>query len=200
VRIECAEMKFLFSGDLLGAVRRRRGGLHQRECRVGKLLPDRKVFRRNGEPAEGEHVPARLGHASHLLPTDPIDQLFLPLGPATPSGRATAVRGSMPAASKPSRARNSKASSCKAKVARASFKLSSSSARASCLGSMMNFARGPANSPPALTGGAIQTANSINGSRRRRRACTFNRGRVFGVSSLLGHGQLQHGHALSFRQ
>src|SRR6266849_3695292 len=46
----------------------------QRKRRIRELLPDRQIFRRNREPPEPEHVPARLGHSAHLLPSDFIDQ------------------------------------------------------------------------------------------------------------------------------
>jgi hypothetical protein len=61
-QFEGAEMKFI-SG--LG-----RGDLDERERRVRVLLPDREIFRRDGEPAEPEHIAARFGHASGLLPCD----------------------------------------------------------------------------------------------------------------------------------
>jgi len=66
LQFECAETKFL-------AGIRRCCRLNQRKRRVREPLPDRKVFRRNREPTECEHVPARFGHVSRLLPSDLID-------------------------------------------------------------------------------------------------------------------------------
>jgi competence protein ComEC len=40
---------------------------------IRELLPDCKVFRRNREPTEREHVSARFGHVPGLLPSDLID-------------------------------------------------------------------------------------------------------------------------------
>jgi hypothetical protein len=56
---ERAETKFL-SGD----VRRRRRD--ERKRRVWKLLPDRKIFRRDSEPSKSEHVSTRFSHSSDL--------------------------------------------------------------------------------------------------------------------------------------
>src|SRR6266576_3310574 len=62
-QVECAQTIFLDFG--------RRPD--QRKRRVRKLLPDSKIFRRNGEPPEPEHVSARLGYSPDLLPCDPLD-------------------------------------------------------------------------------------------------------------------------------
>jgi hypothetical protein len=67
-----AETKFL-SDDVL----RRR--LDERKRRVWKLLPNRKIFRRDSEPSESEHVSARFGQSSDLCPGDLIDGQSFPL-------------------------------------------------------------------------------------------------------------------------
>jgi hypothetical protein len=70
-------MKF-FAGFFFGV--RRCRGFDQREGRIRELLPDREILRRNREPSECEHVSARFGHTSGLLPRDFIDdQSFCPL-------------------------------------------------------------------------------------------------------------------------
>jgi hypothetical protein len=58
--LERAETKFP-SDD----VRRRRRRDERKRC-VWKLLPDRKIFRRDSEPSESEHVSARFGQSSDL--------------------------------------------------------------------------------------------------------------------------------------
>jgi hypothetical protein len=66
-------MKFLS-----GFRRDRRFDEHKR--RIRELIPDSKIFRRNSEPSESEHVSARFGHQSHLLPGNFIDhQSLVPL-------------------------------------------------------------------------------------------------------------------------
>jgi hypothetical protein len=65
--LERAETKFP-SDDV-----RRRRRRNERKRRVWKLLPDRKIFRRDSEPSESEHVSARFSHSSGLCPCDLID-------------------------------------------------------------------------------------------------------------------------------
>src|SRR5229473_4918872 len=68
-QLEGAQMKFVFVG--------RRRHFDERKGSVRELLPDGQIFRRHGEPPEPEHVPARFGHASGLLPCDLVgDQRF----------------------------------------------------------------------------------------------------------------------------
>src|ERR1700731_3301840 len=103
----------------------------QRKRRIRELLPDGEVFRRNGEPPEGEHVAARLGYPPDLPPCEFIDdQSRLPSEGCNGVGPRAKVFGFVPPPSSPSLIRNSKASSCNANVANASFRLFSSSARA----------------------------------------------------------------------
>src|SRR5260370_40863444 len=74
-------MKFL-AGLLCGVRRCRRAD--ERKRRIRELLPDSKIFRRNCEPPEREHVSSRFGHAPRLLLYDLIDgQAFSPLKPST---------------------------------------------------------------------------------------------------------------------
>src|SRR4030088_923828 len=103
-----------FAGFFFGV--RRCRGFDQREGRIRELLPDREILRRNREPSECEHVSARFGHASGLLPRDFIDhQSFCPLwspslepksggqvwGPSPASGDRTSISRLMPALSSP---------------------------------------------------------------------------------------------------
>ncbi len=57
---ERAETKFL-SDDV-----RRRRRRDERKRRVWKLLPDRKIFRRDSEPPKSEHVSIRFSHSFDL--------------------------------------------------------------------------------------------------------------------------------------
>jgi hypothetical protein len=80
---EAAEDDLLFrpSFRLSDDVRRRRR-LDERKRHVWKLLPDRKIFRRDSEPSEPEHVSARFGQSSGLCPGDLIDGQSFPLPPS----------------------------------------------------------------------------------------------------------------------
>ena len=71
--LERAETKFL-SDDV-----RRRCRRDERKRRVWKLLPDRKIFRRDIEPPKSEHVSTRFSHSSDLCPGDLIDGQSFPL-------------------------------------------------------------------------------------------------------------------------
>src|SRR5206468_2350815 len=66
LQLECAEAKFL--AGIRCCCR-----LNERKGRIRELLPDRKVFCRNRQPTECEHVSARFGHVSCFLPSDLID-------------------------------------------------------------------------------------------------------------------------------
>jgi hypothetical protein len=68
---ERAELKF-FSD-----VRRRRRH-DERKCRVWKLLPDSKIFRRDSEPPKSEHISTRFSHSSDLCPGDLVDGQSFP--------------------------------------------------------------------------------------------------------------------------
>ena len=59
--LERAETKFL-SDDVRHGRRR-----DERKRRVWKLLPDRKIFRRDSEPPKSEHVSTRFSHSSVRL-------------------------------------------------------------------------------------------------------------------------------------
>ncbi len=50
-QFERAEMEFIVYVDRVGLYLRWRLS-HQRECRMGKLLPDGEVIRRDGQPAK----------------------------------------------------------------------------------------------------------------------------------------------------
>jgi hypothetical protein len=63
----------LLAGFLFGLAFRHLGRFDQRKGRIRELLPDGEVFRRNGKPAECEHVAARLGYLSDLPPSEFID-------------------------------------------------------------------------------------------------------------------------------
>src|SRR5260370_1223704 len=151
-----------------------------RNRRIRDVLPDSKIFRRNCEPPEREHVSARFGHAPRLLPYDLIDdQSFSPLKPATGIGGGAGIPGLLSALSALPLARifNSKASSCRANVASASLRLFNSSARTSSRRSPVSVACGSVRVmsidgarqyPPAGTGGDIHTTISTNGDRYRR--------------------------------
>ena len=55
----------------------RRRHFDERKGCVRELLPNGQILRRNGKPAEPEHVAARFGHTPGLLPCDLIgDQRF----------------------------------------------------------------------------------------------------------------------------
>ena len=69
--IERAETKFIL------AIRRRQP-FDQREFGVRKLLPDRKIFRGDGDPAKREHVAAGFGDPPDFLPCDLVDRQLLP--------------------------------------------------------------------------------------------------------------------------
>src|SRR5260370_38059807 len=137
-------MKFL-AGLLCGVRRCRRAD--ERKRRIRELLPDSKIFRRNCEPPEREHVSARFGHAPRLLPYDLIDdQSFSPLKPATGIGGGAGISGPLSALSALPLARpfNLKASSYRANLASDSLKLFNSSARSS-----------PPPSPPSFACGSV---------------------------------------------
>src|SRR5260370_8839654 len=167
-------MKFL-AGLLCGVRRCRRAD--KRKRRIRELLPDSKIFRRNCEPPEREHVSARFGHAPRLLRYDLIDdQSFSPLKPATGIGGGAGIPGLLSALSALPLARifNSKASSCRANVASASLRLFNSSARASSRRSPVSVACGSVRvmsidgarqDPPAGTGGEIHTTLFTNTGR-----------------------------------
>jgi hypothetical protein len=153
-QFECAEMEFLCRVRVCRCHGRR---FDERKHRIRELLPDSKIIRRNREPPEPEHVTARLGYVSHLLPGDFIDrQSFCPSeGRKQPlSLRGTGFPGLLIMRS-PLCVRISKASSCKTNVASASLRLFSSSIRASSLGFMASFACG------------LRRAWSIDGTRCR---------------------------------
>src|SRR5260370_41222541 len=57
-------------------LRRRRD---ERKRRFWKLLPDRKIFRRDSEPPKSEYVSTRFSHSSNLCPGDLIDGQSFPL-------------------------------------------------------------------------------------------------------------------------
>jgi hypothetical protein len=61
---------------------RRRRRRNERKGRVWKLLPDRKIFRRDSEPSESQHVSARFSHSPGLCPGDLIDGQSFPLPPS----------------------------------------------------------------------------------------------------------------------
>src|SRR5579872_594187 len=126
-QLEHAEVEFL------AFVRRRDGrGLDQRKQRIRELLPDREVLRRDGEPAEPEHVTARFGHVPHLQPCDFIDGQSRDPSESYPlrahgRSRAAQLRARAgPTVSNTSCVRTSKASSCNANVASAIFRRANS--------------------------------------------------------------------------
>src|ERR1035437_7218471 len=69
-QFESAQTKLL--SRFVSGFRRRRRAI-ERERGIRKLLPDGKIFGRNCEPAKFEHVSARFGHSSGLLPSDFTD-------------------------------------------------------------------------------------------------------------------------------
>ena len=66
-QFEGAQTKFLYR-FVSGFRRRRRRRAVECEGCIRMFLPDGKIFRRNCEPRECEHVSARFGHSSDLWP------------------------------------------------------------------------------------------------------------------------------------
>ncbi len=107
-------------------------GSDQGEHRIRELLPNSQIRRLNCEPAKPEHVSARFGYVTDLLPAEFSDpQSYFPSADCTRSGEETRNPAPRPTASRAPFIRISKTSSCKANVAKAIFILSRSWIRAS---------------------------------------------------------------------